>query len=362
MTEAVLKPAAQPLGGLRVVDFTTLLPGPLATLLMRRAGAEVIKVEPPGGDPMRELLNDGGEAFGLLNRGKRSISANLKNAGELAAVRRLCDSADVVVEQFRPGVMDRLGLGCRDLRRDRPSLVYCSITGYGGKGPLRDLAGHDINYLAESGLLDLFANAQGQPAPPPVLLADVVGGAYPAFSNILLALFQRMRNGQGAHLDIAMTRGLQALSVAAVARHGGVPPADSTVRLDGSEANYRCYRCADGGWLAVGSLEHRFWTRLVELIGLESSMRNRSPTDPAVIAAVAGCFALRPVAHWIERFAGEDVCCARVRPFGEVIREMVSHGTREFALPLPLAPCFDSGEGSEAPVLGEANTRFLGEF
>jgi alpha-methylacyl-CoA racemase len=348
-----------PLSGIRVVDFSTLLPGPLATLLLRRAGAEVIKIEPPAGDAMRTLLNDDGAAFGLLNRGKRSVSADLKSAADRDLVRHLCKDADVVVEQFRPGVMDRLGLGYVTLRDDNPSVVYCSITGYGQRGAERDLAGHDINYLASSGMFSVFCDPDGAPVMPPVLLADVVGGAYPAFQNIVLALFRRLRTGVGAHLDISMTRGLQALSVSSVARAQGTA-ATAGSALDGSEANYRCYRCADGGWLAVGALEMKFWLRFCELIQLEAELSTKSPGMPEVVEAVAARLAEQPVAWWLERFAGEDVCCSSIRSLPDVLALIAQEhaGSAGHSLPLPLAPGFDRLDDADAPHAGEANTEY----
>ncbi|KAA3632719.1 MAG: CoA transferase [Proteobacteria bacterium] len=346
-----------PLTGIRVIDFTTLLPGPLATLMLKRAGAEVIKIEPPGGDPMRTLLNDGGAAFELLNAGKRSVVADLKRDEERAAILALCRDADVVIEQFRPGVMDRLGLGYAALAADVPSIVYTSITGYGQHGANRTLAGHDINYLAESGLFSLFSAEDGAPWVPPVLLADVVGGAYPAFSNTLLALLRLWRHGKGAYVDIAMTRGLQALSVSAVAGHVADVSSAAATPLDGSRANYRCYRCADGAWLAIGALEAKFWSRLCELIGVEHRLRRCDPSDSDVVAELDATFRTRPLNDWLALFEGQDVCCSGVRSLPDVLQELAVDATRN--LPLPLAPCFDRAVG-EAPSPGEGNLEFLG--
>lgn len=346
-----------PLEGIRVVDFSTLLPGPLATLLLRRAGAEVIKIEPPGGEAMRTLMGDGGAAFELLNRGKRSVCVDLKQPAARDAVRALCASADVVVEQFRPGVMERLGLDYPTLARTSDTLIYCAITGYGHDGPLRAAAGHDINYLAESGLFSLFRDAAGRPVPPPVLLADVVGGAYPAFSNILLALFDRLRNGRGAFIDIAMTRGLQALSVsatAAAARSGVAPSA----ALDGRAANYRCYECADGQWLAVGALEEKFWRRLCAHLQLPAMESPPSSENADAVAEVAGRFAEQPAHVWLERFGDDDVCCNAVRTLPDVVAEWIDAMGPE--LPLPIAPAFDHPDGAPAPAVGEANSEWLG--
>ncbi len=349
-----------PLDGIRVVDFSTLLPGPLATLLLARAGAGVIKVEPPAGDAMRTLLGDGGAAFDLLNSGKRSVCVDLKQAAGREAVSALCAAADVVVEQFRPGVMARLGLDYQALARINPLLVYCAITGYGQHGPGCGAAGHDINYIAEAGLFDLFRDRDGTPMVPPVLLADVVGGAYPAFANILLALVARAKSGRGAFIDIAMTRGLQALSVSSVAAALDPSHPGGAAALDGSAANYRCYRCADGAWLAVGALEGKFWSRLAELLELPEALRELPPAAPEVVEAAVGRFASRPAADWLTLFEGEDVCCSRVSTLAEALERLADpeHGT--FPLPLPLAPVHDGGAVGPAPVLGEGNVEFLG--
>lgn len=349
-----------PLDGVRVIDFSTLLPGPLATLLLVRAGAEVIKVEPPAGDAMRSLLGDDGAAFDLLNAGKRSVCVDLKAADGREAVGALCAGADVVVEQFRPGVMARLGLDYQALARDNPSLVYCAITGYGQHGPGRGAAGHDINYIAEAGLFDLFRDRDGAPKVPPVLLADVVGGAYPAFANILLALVARARSGRGGFIDIAMTRGLQALSVSSVAAALDPSRRRGSSALDGSAANYRCYRCADGAWLAVGALEAKFWSRLADLLELPAALRELPASAPELVEAAAGRFASRPAAHWLARFEGEDVCCSRVLGLVEALERIAEPGQGSFPLPLPLAPELDGGASGTVPALGEGNAELLG--
>src|SRR3954471_14459946 len=198
----------QPLSGILVLDFTTLLPGPLATLLLAEAGAEVIKIERPGGEDMRhyEPRFDGESAmFALLNRGKTSLVLDLKNAVDRDQLTPLIKRADVLVEQFRPGVMARLGLGPDAVGAINPKLVYCSITGYGQTGPRADEAGHDLNYIGRTGLLALNPGSPDRPVVPPALIADIAGGTFPAVMNVLLALRQRDRSGRGCHLDIAMT-------------------------------------------------------------------------------------------------------------------------------------------------------------
>jgi alpha-methylacyl-CoA racemase len=198
----------QPLSGIRIVDLTNLLPGPLATLMLAEAGAEVIKVERPGGDDMRGYApqwQGTGAAFSLLNRGKTTVTLDLKAEAGAAQLRALLEGADILVEQFRPGIMERLGFGYEAARAINPRLIYCSISGYGQTGPRAAEAGHDLNYIAGTGLLSLQPGPPGRPVVPPALVADIAGGTFPAVINILLALRQRDRTGQGCHIDIAMT-------------------------------------------------------------------------------------------------------------------------------------------------------------
>jgi len=201
----------RPLEGLFVLDFSTLLPGPLATLLLAEAGAEVVKIEPPGGEEMRGRATKWGHdsvGFALLNRGKRSVALDLKNAAEQARLQPLVKRADVIVEQFRPGVMARLGLDYVTVAKLNPTVVYCSISGYGQSGLKRDVAAHDLNYIGDAGLLALSMGDPSRPVLPPTLIADIAGGAYPAVVNILLALEERRRTGRGRHLDVAMADNL----------------------------------------------------------------------------------------------------------------------------------------------------------
>ncbi|MGZ5147730.1 MAG: CaiB/BaiF CoA transferase family protein, partial [Burkholderiales bacterium] len=202
----------QPLKGVRVLDFSTLLPGPLATLILAEAGAEVIKIERPGrGDEMRSYeprFGTDSVNFAMLNRGKRSIAIDLKQPDARDTLKPLLETADVIVEQFRPGVMDRLGLGYEALRAINPRIVYCAVTGYGQHGPRADVAAHDLNYVAESGMLSLTAGSDGAPVLPAALVADIAGGTYPAVINILLALREADRTGIGCKLDIAMADNL----------------------------------------------------------------------------------------------------------------------------------------------------------
>ena len=252
-----------PLDGLLVLDFSTLLPGPLATLMLAEAGARVVRVERPGGEDMRRFPPRFGETsapYAVLNRGKESVEIDLKAPDALARLRPLIEQADILVEQYRPGVMDRLGLGHAALAAINPRLIYCSISGYGQTGPRASEAGHDINYQALSGLLGQSL-AQGATALPPALVADIAGGTMPAFSNILLALIARGRTGQGCHLDIAMADAMPAFLWYALAQgqaEGRYPEAGEGL-LTGASPRYGLYLTADGRHLAVGAREEEFW-------------------------------------------------------------------------------------------------------
>ena len=364
---------SQPLAGITVLDFSTLLPGPLAGLILAEAGARVIKIERPGqGDEMRSLepkLGDDSVNFALLNRGKRSIALDLKADGARNRLLPLIRETDVLIEQFRPGVMDRLGLGYDALRSENPRLIWCSITGYGQSGPKAQVAAHDLNYLAEIGMLGLSAGSDGAPVIPPALIADIAGGAYPAVINILLALQQRERTGAGCRLDIAMTDQLFPLMYWALgnAWAAGHWPRPGGELVTGGSPRYRIYRTADDRFLAAAPLEQRFWDRFCDLIGLEARFHSDAHDPVAAIARVAEIIRAQPAAHWQARFAGQDVCCAIVRSLEEALadphfraRGLFDHelqaGARSIpAVPVPVAPEFRSQASAGFPALGEAN-------
>ncbi|MQA11453.1 MAG: CoA transferase [Pseudonocardiaceae bacterium] len=362
------------LDGLRVVDFSTLLPGPLATLLLAEAGADVVKVERPGaGDEMRSYtprLGSTSANFALLNRGKRSVTADLKDPEGHAAVWRLLTETDVVVEQFRPGVLDRLGLGYEQVREANPGVVYCSVTGYGQHGPMAQRAGHDLTYLAEAGLLDVVRDGAGDSPLPATVLADIAGGSYPAVLNILLALTARARTGIGAHLDISMTDNVFPLAYTGIANHEatGDWPTPAAGLLTGGSPRYRVYRTADRRQLAAAPIEERFWARFCELIELPDELRDDSVDPAKTIAAVADRIAARSSVDWQRRFDGEDVCCAIVATQAEAHAALLEnsehqrhrvrgHGVDAMALPMPLAPQLRGGPRARSfPELGEHNS------
>jgi alpha-methylacyl-CoA racemase len=364
----------QPLKGIRVLDFSTLLPGPMATLLLAEAGAEVIKIERPGrGDEMRSYAPKFGADsvnFALLNRGKRSLAIDLKAPGAVASLTPLLESADVVVEQFRPGVMDRLGLGFEALSAINPRIVYCAITGYGQHGPRANVAAHDLNYAAEAGLLSLSVDKDGAPVPPPALIADIGGGAYPAVMNILLALRQRELTGKGCKLDIAMADNLFSFMYWALGNglSEGRWPRPGGELVTGGSPRYNVYRTRDGRYLAAAPLEQKFWETFCELLAVPAGMRDDAPDPVATRKAVAECVGRQTAAELQTLFAGQDVCCSIVVTLEEAMRDphfaaravfarALTAGERSMpALPVPVADAFRADEPAAGyPALGEAN-------
>ncbi len=263
-----------PLQSLRILDFTTLLPGPFATMMLADLGATVTRVEAPHRPDMVRLLPpfDGDTAawHSVLNRNKRSVALDLKHPQAGTIVRRLVEPGghDIVMEQFRPGVMERLGLDYESLRATNPALIYCSLTGYGQTGPDRDRAGHDINFTARSGIMSYSGRAAGGPPPLGVQLGDIGGGAFGALVGLLAAVIHRQATGEGQAVDISMHDMLLAWQ-AHLASHvlvAGEMPQPESMPLNGGLA-YDYYETSDGRYLAVGSLEPKFWAGFCAAIG-----------------------------------------------------------------------------------------------
>jgi crotonobetainyl-CoA:carnitine CoA-transferase CaiB-like acyl-CoA transferase len=365
----------QPLSGIRVLDFSTLLPGPMATLLLAEAGAEVLKIErPESGEELRNYqprFGDTSVSFAMLNRGKRSIALDLKAGGAEARLRPLLESADVLVEQFRPGVMERLGLGYEAVRAINPRIVYCSITGYGQDGPKAQVAAHDLNYQADAGLLSIAAGSDGAPVVPGALIADIAGGAYPAVINILLALRQREDTAQGCKLDIAMTDGLLPFlywGIGIGAATGNWPRPGAEL-LSGGSPRYQIYATRDARYLAAAPLEDKFWRNFCEAIELPVTLRDDGKDPHATIRAVREIIAGRTAQEWSERFAGRDVCCNLVQELEQAVRDPQLQARGVFrrsvisadydgltAVSVPIAEPFrDPRTELKYPQLGESN-------
>lgn len=330
MLEDALRDA---LSGIRVLDFSTLLPGPLATRMLAEAGAAVTKIEPPGGEEMRRFPPFGDDGVGVcyrhLNRGKTVREIDLKDPASRPILADLIKGADVLVEQFRPGVMRRLMLDYDAVRQLNPAIVYCSITGYGQEGPKALKAGHDLNYMAETGILGLTVGADGQPILPPVLAADIAGGTQPAVMQIALALLRRTRTGEGAHLDIAMTRELCPFLWWAEAIHGatGHWPGPNDWILNGGSPRYALYQSRDGQAIAVGALEDKFWQKLCDVLDLPEEARDDRNNPDAVRAALAAAFATRDAADWRPALEKADCCASVVEGLDDIWS--ASNGDRE---------------------------------
>jgi alpha-methylacyl-CoA racemase len=297
------------LAGLRVLDLSRLLPGGFCSLLLADLGADVIKVEDTAaGDYLRwaaphiDGADPSGAMFVALNRGKRSIRVDLKAEGGREVLGRLARTADVLLESFRPGVMDRLGVGYARLREENPRLVYCAITGYGQDGPFAGRAGHDLDYLARIGMLSL----PDEPAPPAAQIADVGGGGLMAAFGILAALRERDRSGEGQLVDVSMADGALswlAMPAAAYLASGAVPR-----DLTGGLVCYRTYRCADG-WVALAALEPKFWHAWCLGVGREDLLdRQFDPPGSDAHREVEAVLATRTRAEW-EAFNDEHDCC-----------------------------------------------------
>lgn len=367
----------QPLKGLKVLDFSTLLPGPYATLLLAEAGADVIKIEKAqGGDELRMGVPRWGEEsinFHLLNASKRSIALDLKLPASRARLLPLIREADVLVEQFRPGVMNRLGLGYEELRQINPKLIYCSITGYAADGPSAQTAGHDLTYMADAGLLSLTCGNGGEPTIPPVLVADIGGGTMPAVMNILLALIQRNHTQAGTHIQVSITDNLFAWPYASVQRGMVFQewPKTGGERLTGGTPRYQIYRAKDGRYIAVAALEDRFWQVFCDCIELSARWRDDSQNPKSTTAAVAALIAEKDSAAWQAIFAGKDACASLVRTlqeaaqdpqFGRHFTRGIRQGDREVpSVVTPIAPQFRRAELTVAPALGADNASLLAQ-
>jgi alpha-methylacyl-CoA racemase len=371
------------LAGIRVLDLSRLLPGGFCSLLLADFGAEVLKVEDTGmGDyvrwspPYHEGADDSakGALFLALNRGKRSIRLNLKEESGRGVLLKLVREYDVLLESFRPGVMDRLGVGYERLREENPGLVYCAITGYGQDGPYTGRSGHDMNYLGLNGLLGLTGEAGGSPVQSAGQIADIGGGALMGAFGVLAALRERDRSGEGQLVDVSMFDGSLAwLAMVAAARlAGGAPPSRGDLELAGRLICYRPYACSDG-WVTLGALEPKFWQAWCRGVGREDLVDkqfDRPGSDAHV--EVERIFLERTRAEWHE-FAEEHDCCLEpVLDLDEALdselvraRQMVveldqpgTGGVKLLGVPLKMSrtPGAPAGPG---PALGEHTDEVL---
>ncbi len=369
---------APPLAGVRVLDFTRLLPGPVCTQYLADLGADVVKVEDTGAGDYARSIGAEGDAPSLfyrnVNRGKRSLAIDLKDREGHDCVLALARRADVLVEGFRPGVMNALSLGYATLSRHNPRLVYASISGYGQDGPRALRAGHDINYLGYAGVLAETGARGGPPALSNLQVADLLGGAASAAIPLLAALVRAKATGRGARVDVAMADAVlahQHFALQALSR--GEARARGDDLLTGGVPCYGVYATADGRHLAVGALEERFWRALCAALGREELAPfglARGPEGERTRAALAAQFASAPLAHWVARLEGVDCCVTPVATLGEALddpqfaaRGMVERradGTPRLAPPWKLDGA-GGGATAEAPRQGQHGRELLAE-
>ena len=320
----------RPLDGIRVLDLSRLLPGPYASHILASFGAEVIKVEKPGeGDYMREYLpqvQGFNATFLTINRGKRSIAVDLRKPAGKEVYRNLVQRSDVILDGFRPGVMDKLGLGYEDLSKLNPKIIYAALTGYGQTGPHAQWAGHDLNYLALSGMLDLLGDADGVPLVPGIQIADIAAGALPTVIGILLALQHRSKSKSGQMVDISMFDSLLGLMPAQIANYTATKrrPKRGHERLFGRYACYNIYPVRNGRFMVVAALEPKFWAALCTAIDREDLIQDQYVEGHAqdiLIAELTRIFQKKQVDDWMEIFGEIDACVTEVREISRSVQD-----------------------------------------
>lgn len=330
------------LAGTKVLDLSRLLPGPFCSMILADHGAEVISVED-------KRFKSDGLFLNNINRNKRHMSLNLKLEQGLSIFLKLAQEADVIIEGFRPGVVQRLGVDYKSIEKFNPGIIYCSITGYGQTGPMKDRVGHDANYLANSGILDLIGQAKAPPSIPGVQFADIAGGAMNAAMGILMALVERSKTGKGQSIDISMTDGMVGFLSPAhfFSQLTREIPRRSDFILSHRYACYNTYETADNRYIVIGAVEHRFWKRLCDHLGLPdyAGLQYDDERRKEIILALASIFKRRTVDEWDEEFSDLDVCYARIKNMTEVMDDPLLC-EREMVLDFP------GKDGTTAKVFG----------
>ena len=367
------------LEGIKVIDFSTLLPGPLASLFLSETGAEVIKIEKPGvGDEIRLSNPQWGEqsvSFSLLNRGKKSLSLDLKDPKNIKILIPILKEADIIIEQFRPGVMKRLGLDYESIKKINQDIIYVSITGYGQYGPKSMVAGHDLNYIGNAGLLSISMGRENDTVVPPALVADIAGGSYPAVINILLALRKRDLNKEGSYIDLSMTENLFPFmfwGLGSGFAHNKWPGNSDGV-LSGGSPRYNIYKTSDGSYVAAAPLEDRFWNKFCEVIELPKKFIKMQNDQEKVIEEIRKIIGQKEKNYWLDVFNKADCCCSIVKSIEEAINDnhfkvrkifenkIINNLGEEIpALPIPIDMQFRKDQKrASAPSLGDINDQFF---
>lgn len=308
------------LSGVKVLDLSMNLPGPYMTWLLAVMGADVVKVEnPERGDYARMLAGrKNSPYFSAVNRNKKSLALNLKHPEGRDIFLRLLNVYDVVVEGFRPGTMDRFGLGYNDVASANPRVIYVSISGYGQDGPYRLRAGHDINYLALAGILGMTGARDGSLAVPGIQVADLAGGSLMALVGLLAALVHREKTGEGQYIDTSMFHGAFSLATMVFAGidQGLEEPRPTRMLLNGRFPCYGLYRTADGAYMSLGALEYKFWDNFCQAVG-RTDLLPEQFGGPEAVAAVQAVFGSRSRAEWVELLKEVDACCEPVLTLDE---------------------------------------------
>ena len=371
-----------PLAGIRVLDLSRYLPGPFCTQILADFGAEVIKIEDPGsgelGRSLPPLVAGESARFFTVNRNKKSVTLDLRKQEGKEIFKKLAAVSDVVVDQFRPGVMEKLGLGYEELKKINPRLVYCAITGYGLTGPWRDTAGHDLNYLSLAGVTLLNGTKDSLPALCGVQIADIAGGTLYAVIGILMALMQREKTGEGQLCDISMLDGSVSLLSYTFGEWAGegVLPRKGEGLLLGGYACYNVYETKDGQYVSLGAIEEKFWAQFCSKIGRPQYIKEQYNPEmqQEMIADLRDVMRTKTKQEWLEFFAEDDICFTPVLNLEEVsehpqvkAREMViripdfrGSGREIVVTGIPVKMSGTPGELKlDFPLLGEHNIEIL---
>jgi crotonobetainyl-CoA:carnitine CoA-transferase CaiB-like acyl-CoA transferase len=360
------------LDGITVIDLSRLLPGPYCSMILADHGARVIAIE------SKQFASDG-LFFNTVNRNKEHMTLNLKTSEGKQIFFQLIEKADVVLEGFRPGVVDRLGVDYESVRKVNPEIIYCSITGYGQNGPFRDQVGHDVNYLSYAGVLNLIGEPDRPPSIPGIQIADIAGGGMNAVIGILLALYAREKTGRGQYIDISMTDGMIGFLPVALyfQQLTGQDPRRADALLSHRYACYNTYETADGRFLSIGAVENRFWKRLCDHLDVPqyATLQYDDSRRREILDFMRSTFKKKTLDEWNTELADLEICWGRVQTFSEVLddplfreREMILElqgkaGEKQTAIGVPVKLSDTPGSVRSAAVdFGESTTAVLKEL